>query len=191
MNSYRVLSPTEMNDRLQSGRKVRLIDVRDFDEFQTVHVCGADCVPLPQLLKQASSWTTDEELTLICHSGSRACEAAGQLGEFGFEHLAVVEGGTQACVQAGVSVVRGRRRIPLQRQVLLGAGLVMLSGLALSFVHGAFIVICWFAASMLVAAGLSGFCPMAKILALAPWNRASAPVESSGKAECSVKGACS
>ncbi len=180
MSMYRTMTADDLKTRLAEGNGARLIDVRDFDEFGTVHVRGADCVPLAQLLRTASEWSRDDELMLICHSGQRAQEAAEKLESVGFNRLAAVEGGTKACVSAGLPVVRGSTRLPIQRQVLIGAGVVLLSGLALSFVHAALIAITWFAATMLVVAGLTGFCPMAKMLAAAPWNRAAKPACDTG-----------
>jgi hypothetical protein len=128
---------------------------------------------------------------LICHSGQRAKEAAEKLESVGFTRIAAVDGGTKACVSAGLPLVRGSRRLPIQRQVLIGAGIVLLSGLALSFVQTGFIAITWFAASMLVVAGLTGFCPMAKILAAAPWNRKATPSCGSGSCDVATVGAAS
>lgn len=171
MNTYTTVTPQDLSRRLAQGNGTRLIDVRDLDEFETMRVRGAECVPLPQVLQGASGWSKDCEVVLICHSGQRAREAAEKLASVGFSRVAAVEGGTKACVSAGVPVVRGSRRLPIQRQVLMGAGIVLLSGLVLSFGHPAFIAVTWFAATMLVIAGLTGFCPMAKMLAAAPWNR--------------------
>jgi rhodanese-related sulfurtransferase len=184
MNTYRTMTPTDLKAKLVEGNSARLIDVRDFDEFERLHVQGADCVPLQQILRGASEWSRDDDLTLICHSGQRAKEAAEKLESVGFNKVAAVEGGTKACVSAGLPLVRGSRRLPIQRQVLIGAGVVLLSGLALSFVQASFIAITWFAASMLVIAGLTGFCPMAKVLAAAPWNRKATP--SCGSGSCNV-----
>lgn len=71
----------------------------------------------------------------------------------------------------GGEAVRERKGIPLFRQVMIGAGVVLLGGLTLSFVHPWFIGLTWFASVMLIIAGTTGFCPMARILKRMPWNR--------------------
>ncbi|MHC4697040.1 MAG: rhodanese-like domain-containing protein [Planctomycetota bacterium] len=191
MNSYCVLQPADLKQRLADATSPRLVDVRDLDEFTSVHVRGARCVPLPTLLKRVSDWSQDEELMLICHSGQRAREAATQLREVGFERLSVVDGGTEACAKADVSIVRGKKRIPIQRQVFIGAGLVVLGGLTLSLVHPAYVLISWFAAGSMIFAGASGFCPMAKVLALASWNRPGNASDSLPASSCAIQGGCS
>jgi len=167
---------------------MRLVDVRDYDEFATAHVAGARCTPLPHLLERASEWSPKEPLLVICHSGQRAKEAARTLGEVGFEQVSVVRGGTTACIEAGLPMVRGRQRIPIYRQVIIGAGIVVLTGLTAGLVHPALQLVAWFAAGSMIVSGASGFCPMAKMLAAAPWNRQRDEQAATG---CAVEGACS
>ncbi len=186
MSGYKYVSPEYLNRRIAAGNGPRLIDVRNFDEFAAVHVRGAECTPLPQILHAASSWNRDEEFALICKSGQRARQAADRLREAGFRWPEIVDGGTDACVSAGLPVVRGRKTVPLQRQVLIAAGLVVLIGLSAGLAHPAFRLISWFASVALITAGITGFCPMAKFLAAAPWNRSSAVASS-----CNLDGACS
>ena len=148
------------------------MDVRDFDEFAAERIEGPECVPMDRLLSAASRWNPAEDVLLLCRSGTRATQAARQLEQVGFGKVSVVEGGITACRAEGVAVVRPRKVIPLQRQVLMAAGVVLLTGLVLSLVNPWFIAVDWFAASMLVMAGVTGFCPMAKILGRMPWNAA-------------------
>ncbi|MFN7630579.1 MAG: DUF2892 domain-containing protein [Cyanobacteriota bacterium] len=58
------------------------------------------------------------------------------------------------------------------RQVQIAAGSLMLLGLILSTTLApAWILLSWFVGAGLVLAGLSGFCGMARLLALMPWNK--------------------
>ena len=60
------------------------------------------------------------------------------------------------------------------RQVQIAAGSLVLLGLGLcSWVAPAWILLSWFVGAGLVFAGISGFCGMARLLALMPWNRVS------------------
>lgn len=188
-----VVRPEDAGRRESSGGAWKLIDVRDLEEFAGVHVNGATCVPLPRLLAEASKWSPEERLMLICHSGQRARQAAAMLQDAGFRHLAVVDGGTKACVQAGVPVTRGRKRIPLPRQVLMAAGVVLLIELTLAtLVHPWLIGLCWATAAFMIVAGYTGFCPMSNVLAAMPWNRAGeVGANSEGTiGACSTSGRC-
>ncbi|MFM8604097.1 MAG: DUF2892 domain-containing protein [Cyanobium sp.] len=64
--------------------------------------------------------------------------------------------------------------LPLMRQVQIAAGSLVLLGLILSnTVAPAWILLSWFVGAGLVFAGVSGFCGMARLLAVMPWNKVS------------------
>jgi len=90
----------------------------------------------------------------------------------GFNNVVNIEGGTLACVEAGLSVVRGKKSISLERQVRIAAGLLVLSGAVLGWlVHPAFIGLSAFVGAGLVFAGVTDTCGMGLMLARMPWNR--------------------
>ncbi|MCO6438793.1 MAG: rhodanese-like domain-containing protein [Phycisphaerae bacterium] len=191
-STFEVISPDVLKNHQMTDRRARLIDVRDLDEYAAVHVDGAECVPLPRLLSQASQWSPDECLVLICHSGQRARQAAAELQNAGFRSLRVVDGGTKACIAAEVSVVRGKRMIPLPRQVFMAMGTVLLLELALAtFVHPWLIALCWLTGGAMIVAGYTGFCPMSSMIAAMPWNRPRGTGALRPSGSCVVSGDCS
>lgn len=170
------ISPVEIAQLSRDGRPFDLIDVRTPAEFQEVHVAAARNVPLDQLdaaaLMQARRAAADEPLYVICRSGSRGRQACEQFAKAGFSNVFNVEGGTMACVEAGVPVVRGKKVISLERQVRIAAGSLVLLGAALGwFVHPAFIGLSAFVGAGLVFAGVTDTCGMGMLLARMPWNR--------------------
>ena len=155
---------------LGKGRKIDLIDVRTPAEFREVHVEQARNVPLdrldPAAVAQARNGHKDEPLYLICRSGSRGRQACEKFLAAGFTNVVNVEGGTLACVESGLPVVRGKKAISLERQVRIAAGLLVLLGAALGWlVHPAFI------GAGLVFAGITDTCGMGLLLARMPWNQ--------------------
>ncbi|UCD30331.1 MAG: rhodanese-like domain-containing protein [Planctomycetota bacterium] len=148
----------------------KFIDVRNFDEFTSERLDKARCVPLDRVMTEASKWDTSEQILLICKSGMRSSKAGEQLEQAGFTQVYTVPGGLDACKNAGLNIIVERKTIPVYRQVMIGAGIVLLIGLGLSFINPWFILIDWFAAAMLFIAGVTGFCPMMKILSKMPWN---------------------
>jgi len=170
----------------------RIVDVREPDEFARQRLDRAVCVPLGGLAASAASWDRAEPILVVCRSGARSRQAAQQLDALGFSRVATLDGGLQACPAAGVPVLTFKAPIPLQRQVLIGAGTVLLTTLALSLAWAPLIALTWLASVMLVIAGVSGLCPMARILAAMPWNAprgpaASKPAESSAALTCACK----
>ena len=96
--------------------------------------------------------------------------------EHGYGHpVTDLEGGLPSWQQAGLPVRKlTNAPMPLMRQVQIAAGSLVLLGLILSnTVAPAWILLSWFVGAGLVFAGVSGFCGMARLLALMPWNRVS------------------
>jgi len=107
---------------------------------------------------------------VMCKSGARSRQAAQQLESVGFASITTLEGGLDACKRDGVAVVVDRKRIPLYRQVMIVAGSILLLGLGLSLVHPLFLLLDCVVAAGLTFAGITGMCPMARLLEKMPWN---------------------
>jgi rhodanese-related sulfurtransferase len=171
-----VITPYQLAEICKSGRKIDLIDVRTPVEYRESHVENARNVPLDQLdppgLMQKLHGSSDEPLYFICRSGSRGRQACEKLHRAGFSNVFNVEGGTMACADAGLPVVRGRKAVALERQVRIAAGSLVLLGTLLAWlVHPAFIGLSSFVGAGLVFAGITDTCGMGLLLARMPWNR--------------------
>ena len=172
--SVTTISPKQLHDLLAGGASIELIDVRTPVEYREVHVTCARNVPLDQLdAAQLASGRkgSSQPLYVICRSGSRGKQACEKFLAAGFENVVNVEGGTMAWDQAGLPVVRGKKCISLERQVRIAAGLMVLAGVGLSFVHPYFIGLSAFVGAGLVFAGVTDTCGMGMLLAKMPWNQ--------------------
>ena len=108
----------------------------------------------------------------FCRSGGRGKQACEKFHKAGITNVINVEGGTQACVEAGLPVVRGKKSISLERQVRIVAGSIVMLGVLLGFlVHPALFGIPAFVGAGLAFAGITDTCGMGMILARMPWNR--------------------
>lgn len=164
------ISPAQLAQRAASGA-LTLIDVRTSAEFEEVHVAFARNVPLDQLDPPALGLDPSAPVYVVCQRGGRGEKACAKLAAAGFANVTNVEGGTLACVAAGLPVVRGRKAISLERQVRIAAGALVLLGVGLSFVHPAFAGLSGFVGAGLVFAGVTDTCGMGLLLARMPWNR--------------------
>jgi rhodanese-related sulfurtransferase len=154
--------------------KPQLIDVRSPAEFAAAHIPGAINIPIDQIESRLQDLHQDE-VVLICQSGQRA-EMACNLLARNHPALRVLQGGTNAWQQAGRSVVSSTQtRWSLDRQVRLGAGILILLGLSLGFLLSpAWFGLTAFVGAGLTFAGLTDICGMAIILAKLPWNQPAA-----------------
>src|SRR5579862_6879919 len=112
--SVKTISPPHFAELNRTGQ-AELIDVRTPAEFREVHIEFARNIPLDRLDAQAVIRTrqsrADEPLYVICRSGSRGRQACDSLLRAGYSNAVNVEGGTLACVEAGLPVVRGKKTI--------------------------------------------------------------------------------
>ena len=188
------ISPAQLAGICQSG-KIDLIDVRTPVEFREVHVENRPQRPIGSTRSggvDAGSQRLgqDEPLYVICRSGSRGQQACEKFLQGGLLNVVNIEGGTMACVEAGLPVVRGKKAISLERQVRIAAGSLVLLGAMLGwFVHPAFIGLSAFIGAGLVFAGITDTCGMGMMLARMPWNQVKDAPAASGL--CRTKEVCS
>ena len=169
-------TPRHLNDRLQQGEKLHLLDVRTPAEHAEIHVPGVQLAPLDRLdarLADESGCAKDQPVFLLCRSGNRAKLAAAKLEKCGYTQCHVVEGGTLAWAEAGLPVNRGTSKvISLERQVRIAAGAIVLTGVLLAhFMHPAFIWLSGFVGAGLIFAGITDWCGMGMLIAKLPWNQ--------------------
>jgi hypothetical protein len=110
---------------------------------------------------------------VLCQSGGRAKKAIEKLEHAGVQGCVLVEGGTQAWIDAGLPVTRGESRVlPLMRQVQITVGFLSAASAALAvFVDSKFALIPLVIGCGLLFAGLTGFCGLAMLMAKMPWNK--------------------
>jgi rhodanese-related sulfurtransferase len=170
------ISPHELH-QLMARQPVDLLDVRSPAEHHAAHVPGAHLVPLDQLDPQrflSQSGPHRKPIYVLCQSGGRAARAIEKFQRAGFNDCVLVEGGTQAWIEAGLPVNRGSSRVlPLMRQVQIVVGLISAAGAALAlFADHRFAVIPLVIGTGLLIAGFTGFCGLGLLLAKMPWNQA-------------------
>jgi rhodanese-related sulfurtransferase len=173
--SVQTISPRELQKLKEAGEPVELIDVRTPLEFREVHVDCAQNIPLdtldPPKVMMHRHAPSDAPLYVICRAGGRAAQACEKFITDGFPNVVNVEGGTLACIEAGLPVVRGTKVFSLERQVRITAGLMVLIGVTLGwFVHPYFYGLSAFVGAGLIFAGITDSCPMALLIAKMPWN---------------------
>ena len=167
------VDPNSLHESIDSGKNVRIIDVRTPGEFESVHIPGAYNVPLDLLREHRDEFCAhfDENVVLVCRSGQRAGQAEETLRDAGLFNLHILEGGMLGWEAAGLPVNHGAERWDLERQVRLVAG-----SLVLSSVLGSIAVpkLKWLAAGIgggLTFAALSNTCAMGMLLSKLPYNR--------------------
>lgn len=75
---------------------IRVIDVRDPDEYQIAHINGVPQIPLDTLPKRFTELDPNQQIYLHCKGGTRSLKAVKFLKEQGFKYVKSVKGGINA-----------------------------------------------------------------------------------------------
>lgn len=172
------ITPQQFFELRSRGDRTLLIDVRSPAEFGALHVEQAINLPLervsPDTLRALGA-DPDRPVVFICQSGMRGKTACDAARRGGFGHAVNLAGGTLACANAGLPVVRGKARMSIERQVRIAAGSLVVVGFLLGhFVHPYGFGLCAMIGAGLVFAGVTDTCGMALVLARMPWNQRAA-----------------
>lgn len=169
-----IISPAALAAFLDTGKPHELLDVRTHPEYVRAHVPGATLIPLNEL--KVESFLADHNsgtpIFVLCQGGTRARKAIEQFERAGCDDCLLVEGGTQAWIDAALPVHRGAHNVlPLLRQVQIVVGSLTATSAVLAFVVNRwFAVLPLFLGCGLLFAGITGTCGMALVLARMPWN---------------------
>lgn len=149
-----------------------LVDVREADEHARARIPGAHLIPLATLTVEKIAALPGRRVIIHCASGVRSAQAVARLREAGRE-IVSLSGGLAAWRASGGPVIEDRAApIPIQRQVMIVAGTLVLLGAVLgALVHPWFHLLSAFVGAGLVFAGITGICTMALLLAKLPYNR--------------------
>ncbi len=160
-----------------------IIDVREEDEFSAEHIPDSINIPLSSFASMAPGILNqlgERAILIMCRSGVRAVQAQAMAKGLGFNDAhtyQVYEGGIIRWKKDGQPVVSRQVKapLPLMRQVQLVVGtLTLLFAVLGAVVDPRFAYGAAFMGAGLVLAGVTGFCPLANLLAKLPWNRADA-----------------
>ncbi|HWM39640.1 MAG TPA: rhodanese-like domain-containing protein [Streptomyces sp.] len=169
-------SPLTVDELPPRLGRASVIDVRTPGEYGSGHIPGAFNIPLDRLdeaLPALRTATEDGEVIVVCASGARSRTASERLAAEGIT-AASLDGGTAAWSEGGHPLDRpaGSRAVwPMERQVRLTAGSLVLLGLLLDLVLPGARVLSLLIGAGLVFSALSNTCGMAAVLSKLPYNR--------------------
>ena len=182
------ITAQELHAISRPGSGPRLLDVRSPIEFESERIEGALGVPLETLAARLDELPESADLVVVCRTGVRATIAAETLARSG-RRARVLEGGLLAWRRAGFPVREGRKRLPVDRQVQLIAGSMVLTGIGLGLaVSPWFLALAAFFGAGLTFAGATGTCGLALLLMRLPWNAVRVLPGGDGGAVCAAVG---
>lgn len=178
MAAMKKISPAEAKALVDKGAV--LVDIREGDERARASIAGSAHMPLSKLDTFKSVPAEKGQVVVFhCKGGNRTAVNAEKLQQKASCEAYVLDGGIDAWRAAGLplaspapSAIARKAPIEIIRQVMIVAGSLVLLGVILGFK----VAPEWFYLSGAIGAGLifsgaTGWCLMANILKLMPWNK--------------------
>ena len=90
------ITPEELKVKLDRGEKIRIIDVREPEEYAICHLKEVKLIPMGQIQKRLDELNPRDFTVLYCHHGTRSFQAALWLRQKGFQNAWNLQGGIDA-----------------------------------------------------------------------------------------------
>ncbi len=90
------IAPRDVAEKITSGERVNLLDVRTREEFEAVKIDGATFFTQESMQNVMSEWPRQNLVVVYDHTGERALDAAAYFEGHGFENVKVLRGGIDA-----------------------------------------------------------------------------------------------
>ncbi|MGZ5004702.1 MAG: rhodanese-like domain-containing protein, partial [Chthoniobacterales bacterium] len=90
------IEPRELQEKLSSGEKLNLLDVRTREEFDAVKIPGAQLFTQESMQKNLDGWSREDLLVIYDHQGTRSLDAAAYFQGHGFTNVRSLRGGIDA-----------------------------------------------------------------------------------------------
>jgi adenylyltransferase/sulfurtransferase len=89
------IKPEELKSRLDAGKDIFVLDVREPHEFQICNI-GGYLIPLGELSRRVHELDSSREMVVLCRSGPRSAKAVDFLRQAGFRKVKNLKGGILA-----------------------------------------------------------------------------------------------
>jgi rhodanese-related sulfurtransferase len=154
-------------------RGALVVDIREPDEYAREHIPHAISRPVSGLTQGTLDIDKASQIIFHCKSGGRTRSNAARLASAASCEAFMLEGGLDAWKRAGLPVEVDRTQpLEVMRQVQIAAGSLVLLGIVLgALLSPWFYALSGFVGGGLIFAGATGFCGLARLLQVMPWNR--------------------
>lgn len=155
--------------------KYTIFDIRTPQEFAREHVPSSINVPMDQLESFDFSKFKDKNILFMCRSGLRTRNATHIISAKNFSQASCLEGGLERWKEAGLPVEKNTKvPIDIMRQVqIITSSMIFIGLFGFAILSKYFLILPLIVGVGQMVAGITGFCGMAKILALLPFNNLS------------------
>ena len=85
---YNRLTWPQLEEKIDSGQKFVLVDLREPQLYQAGHIKGAINIPFDQFNNRTGELNRDQDIVFVCHTGGMGDTASKTLVEKGYKKVA-------------------------------------------------------------------------------------------------------
>jgi adenylyltransferase/sulfurtransferase len=93
VNNATEITSVELKQRLDRGDTLKIVDVREPNEYQINKIAGSTLIPLGDVPKRYNELDPEAEIVVHCKMGGRSAKAADFLRSVGFKRVLNLKGG--------------------------------------------------------------------------------------------------
>ena len=93
VNNATEITSVELKQRLDRGDNLKIVDVREPNEYQINRIAGSQLIPLGDIPKRYEELDRNDEIVVQCKMGGRSAKAADFLRSVGFTRVLNLKGG--------------------------------------------------------------------------------------------------
>jgi adenylyltransferase/sulfurtransferase len=93
VNNATEITSVELKQRLDRGDVLKIVDVREPNEYQINRIAGSTLIPLGDIPKRYNELDPEAEIVVQCKMGGRSAKAADFLRSVGFKRVLNLKGG--------------------------------------------------------------------------------------------------
>ena len=92
MVEMNIITPKELETKLEAGEKLEIVDVREQEEVQVGMIEGAKHIPMGEIPARLDEFDKDKEYIFVCRSGGRSGNVCHFMQEQGFKVVNMIGG---------------------------------------------------------------------------------------------------
>ena len=100
------ISAVELQEKIKTGKRPFVLDVRQPEEYREGHISGAKLIPLGDLKQSLKDLPKQREIICVCASGNRSSSAARTLMAEGLK-VFNMQGGMTAWQRENLPIKKG------------------------------------------------------------------------------------
>jgi rhodanese-related sulfurtransferase len=100
------LNAGELNEKLKTGKRPLVVDVRQPEEYRSGHIAGSKLIPLGDLNSRINELPKEREIVCVCASGNRSRSATKLLVKTGYNAFDM-QGGMLMWQRAQLPIKKG------------------------------------------------------------------------------------